>query len=282
MKSKAFWKESLLLTEKALQIKSINPIKTQLKIYNKENEYPYELRLLINGSFKEKAFIGPKTNPFLPWEKELEISQVLDSHMLILNKYPVQLGHMLLISKNWKSQSSWLDQNDFKALINVNKDTTGLWFFNSSPKAGASQPHRHLQLLPRNDKEIICPSQVWIKSQIEKVNHNNLFFNGSMALSSISNELSDDSALNLYNLYVNLCDRLNIGVPDKSSKPLVPYNILLSEDWLIIVKRSRESAFGFEINALGFAGYLLATNISNINWLEKNGLYSLLNQVIER
>ena len=33
----------------------------------------------------------------------------------------------------------------------------GLWFFNSAPEAGASQPHRHLQLLPRDEGQIICP-----------------------------------------------------------------------------------------------------------------------------
>ena len=41
-------------------------------------------------------------------------------------------------------------------------------------------------------------------------------------------------------------------------------------------------AFGFEINALGFAGYLLATSKSKISWLEVNGLHSLLNQVVEK
>ena len=41
---------------------------------------------------------------------------------------------------------------DWRAIQQVNKDTSGLWFFNSSPIAGASQPHRHFQLLRRDLK----------------------------------------------------------------------------------------------------------------------------------
>ena len=71
---------------------------------------------------------------------------------------------MLLITNCWKPQNGWLNLDDFEAILNVDNDTTGLWFFNSSKEAGASQPHRHFQLLPRHYNESICPRYEWFCS----------------------------------------------------------------------------------------------------------------------
>ena len=92
--------------------------------------------------------------------KILEIDKIGDNHQLILNKYPVQKGHILLITNKWKPQNGWLDIKDWRAIQQVNNDTSGLWFFNSSPIAGASQPHRHFQLLRRSKDEISYPRKV--------------------------------------------------------------------------------------------------------------------------
>ena len=70
-----------------------------------------------------------------------------NTHALILNKYPVELGHMLLIADKWIPQTSWLNIDDWNAILSVNNDTDGLWFYNSGSIAGASQPHKHIQLL---------------------------------------------------------------------------------------------------------------------------------------
>ena len=59
--------------------------------------------------FNKKKIYGPKQIPFCPWEKILEIDKIGDNHQLILNKYPVQKGHILLITNEWKPQNGWLD-----------------------------------------------------------------------------------------------------------------------------------------------------------------------------
>lgn len=45
------------------------------------------------------------------------------------------------------------------------------------------------------------------------------------------------------------------------------------------VRRLREHCAGFSINALGFAGFLLCTERSDRDWLEREGPWALLEEV---
>jgi len=195
------WEKALIVTKEAILNSSLTPLETKSKlIKNHLNEY-FELRQLKSTKLLNKIFNGPKPNPFYPWDSDLEISSIFDSHELILNKYPVQLGHMLLITNTWKPQIGWLEKEDFKALISVNSDTSGLWFFNSGPKAGASQPHRHIQLLPRKSTENICPRYNWFIDNIHAQKNPKLIrsaLKGSYLVEPITDELNDYSGTKLY------------------------------------------------------------------------------------
>ncbi len=285
MKNEVLWKEALSVTQQAIQTSSIIPLDTKLEVINNDLFDSYELRHLLHKFPLTQNTFGPKKNPFIPWDKELSICNINDNHQLILNKYPVQLGHMLLITNSWMPQNTWLNICDFQALINVNKDTTGLWFYNSGPKAGASQPHRHFQLLPRASNERVCPRDHWFKSRLENQvikKGSNSSFSGCYSISRINDELDDSSALKLYNKYLELSFILGLGDVNDVDKPLFPYNLLITSNWICIFKRSSESSHGFSINSLGFAGYILSTSISDVNWLKSNTLEKLLSEVIAK
>ena len=163
MKSEIIWSKALEISRKAVDCGAVIPLET--KKYQSNDAYcDYELRFLKSSMPKYLIEYGPKRNPFIPWDTRLQILPINDKHTLILNKYPVQIGHMLLITNCWKPQNGWLNEDDFEAILNVDNDTTGLWFFNSSKEAGASQPHRHFQLLPRHYNESICPRYEWFCS----------------------------------------------------------------------------------------------------------------------
>ncbi len=279
MAKEILWKKALEVTKTAISSSALIPLNTSSRIINNKFNESYELRHLVKNKLLFKSLIGPKINPFNPCDSTLYISNIGDEHQLILNKYPVQLGHMLLITNNWRPQIGWLEISDFQALVNVQLDTQGLWFFNSGPKAGASQPHRHLQLLPRKDNEKVCPRDNWFKERIitsfKKRSSSNIFEN-SMAICSSLNELKDPTGNKLYETYLKLCIFLNIGNPSIDSMPQFPYNLLITKDWLCLIRRRKESAYGFSINSLGFSGYLLSTEKSDLKWLASNGLEKLL------
>lgn len=76
-----------------------------------------------------------------------------DDHQLILNKFAIVPEHFLLVTNRFEPQTGLLDYGDLVATYNCirayEKENREVFvFFNSGPHSGASQPHRHLQLLP--------------------------------------------------------------------------------------------------------------------------------------
>ncbi|MBO8204519.1 DUF4922 domain-containing protein [Prochlorococcus marinus] len=272
MSLEIFWEKALEQTRLSIDDESLYPLKTDIitsDLYEKDD---FIIRKLDTSKFNKKKLYGPKQNPFSPWEKILEIDKIDNNHQLILNKYPVQKGHILLITNSWQPQNGWIDINDWNAIKKVNKDTSGLWFFNSSPIAGASQPHRHFQLLRRSKDEISCPREKWfLEMKLVKDCDSKLKKN---IIVSKFNFLENSSSL--LELYLELCKKLGLGDPIKDRKPRYPYNLLITNKWIAIIKRSNDNIHGFSINGLGFAGYLLVTEKSDINYLKKFGPEKLL------
>jgi ATP adenylyltransferase len=276
MSLEIYWKKALEQTQLSIDNESLYPLKTDIitrDLYEKDD---FIIRKLDTSKFNKKKIYGPNQNPFCPWEKILEIDKIGDNHQLILNKYPVQKGHILLITNEWKPQNGWLDIKDWRAIQQVNKDTSGLWFFNSSPIAGASQPHRHFQLLRRSKGEISCPREKWF---LEMNSYQNLDSKlKKNIIVSKFNFLENPSCL--FEFYIELCKKLGLGDPINDKKPICPYNILITNKWIAIIKRKNDHIHGFSINGLGFAGYLLVTDNSNINYLKKFGPEKLLENFV--
>ena len=276
MNKEIYWEKALSQSETAIKKGNLFPLKTfdiTNEIYKKDD---FIIRKLDLCNFKKNMTFGPKINPFNPWEKNLEIEKIGINHQLILNKYPVQIGHILLITNNWKPQNGWLDKKDWIAVKIVNNDTSGLWFFNSGPLAGASQPHRHLQLLRRSSHEKICPREDWFLEKCEKGNDNKLFYKNLIVKKfKFSNSVDD-----IYKIYLDIAKEIGLGNPLVNKTPLYPYNLLITNEWIAIIKRSIDYKFGFNVNALGFAGYILTTDESNIDYLKSEGPESLLKKFV--
>ena len=280
MKSELIWSKALEISRKAIDCGAVIPLET-IKYKSNEEYLDYELRILQCPIPNYLIEYGPKRNPFIPWDSRLKIESVNDKHTLILNKYPVQLGHMLLITNSWNPQNGWLDIEDFEAIVKVDNDTTGLWFFNSSREAGASQPHRHFQLLPRHFNERICPRYEWFSTLLNSKKDNKSDISHCISIKS-RDENSNVQAIDLYNSYKFMVKDMNLGDIDLMNKPLKPYNLLITSEWITLITRYTDKSNGFSINALGFAGYFLATKKSNIDTLIKFGPEKILKDVIEQ
>jgi len=270
-----YWEKALEKTQISIDKGHLFPLSTSditKQLYDKKD---FIIRKLDTSKFKRDLMIGPKINPFNPWEKTLEIGKIGHYHQLILNKYPVQIGHILLITNKWMPQNGWLDLNDWNAMRTVNKDTSGLWFFNSGPLAGASQPHRHIQLLRRGLNENICPRESWFMN-FEKCKANKKLFKNIIVKSfDFSNDINK-----IYELYIELSRNIGLGNPLKDKMPKKPYNLLITNKWIALIRRSNDKIHGFSVNGLGFAGYLLVTDISDTRYLKINGPENLLEKFV--
>ncbi|ETS76127.1 hypothetical protein PFICI_11514 [Pestalotiopsis fici W106-1] len=115
---------------------------------------------------KDKKAFNPFENP-LP--SMTVVKDLAPSHALVLNKFAIVPEHFILITRQFKPQTHVLESDDLAAALacvraykedaaaasdgdGVSKTDSRrselFVFFNSGPHSGASQPHRHLQLLP--------------------------------------------------------------------------------------------------------------------------------------
>ncbi|SPO00582.1 related to 5',5'''-P-1,P-4-tetraphosphate phosphorylase 2 [Cephalotrichum gorgonifer] len=102
-------------------------------------------------------------NPFENIDPELLIAK-LPSHNLVLNKFAIVPEHFLLVTSSFHPQTDLLEGSDLTATYacidayhsycerGEEESRVGegelFAFFNSGEFSGASQPHRHIQLLP--------------------------------------------------------------------------------------------------------------------------------------
>ncbi|MBU6354128.1 MAG: ATP adenylyltransferase [Cyanobacteria bacterium REEB498] len=261
-------------SQRALARGALVPLATER--VEQPGQGPFVLRRLLSATPKHLRSAGPKPNPFLPWDPDLEVERLADTHLVLLNKYPVQEGHLLLITQRWAPQAGWLDSGDWNALHQIDQDSPGLWFFNSCAAAGASQPHRHLQLLPRGPEQLACPLQPWIEAQLAGEGP---AWPWRYRLSRRRAQGEADGAVELEQLYRQHLQELELGEPQRDPVPRRPYNLLIGPDWVLTVERIQEHWAGFSINALGFAGYLLITQGSDLDWLQRHGPWELLQAV---
>ncbi|KAF5020950.1 hypothetical protein F66182_6996, partial [Fusarium sp. NRRL 66182] len=136
---------------------------------------PFQLR--FSPALASKPRGPPKDlskpqKPFDPFADPLPALKVTDlgpSHYLVLNKFAVVPEHFILATTDFKSQTHVLEESDLEATLACietyeaarrteteqgHRDGSlgggdGLYaFFNCGEHSGASQPHRHIQLLP--------------------------------------------------------------------------------------------------------------------------------------
>tara|TARA_Y100000991_G_scaffold154845_1_gene117793 strand:- start:622 stop:1437 length:816 start_codon:yes stop_codon:yes gene_type:complete len=262
---------SLAVQRTALESGALIPLQTELLPWPEQR---FQLRRLISATPKHLAKAGPKPNPFRPWDSRLQVAE-LEQHVVLLNKYPVQAGHLLLISKTWQAQSDWLQPTDWSAVLSIWNQQPGFWFFNSTAAAGASQPHRHLQLLPRELEAPACP----LAAEFEALAAGNPPTKPWHHAVAVRQLPADRTGPELDQAYRDLASELALGDHGQDMHPVHPYNLLVTDHWMAMVRRRIESHAGFSVNALGFAGYLLATKNSNLDWLRTSGGDALLDLV---
>jgi ATP adenylyltransferase len=273
VRAERFWQQARQVAASALPQGALVPLQTrELQLPGLP---PFQLRQLVSAVPRHLRETGPRPNPFLPWDLPLQIEHLASGHVLLLNKYPVQGEHMLLITDQWQPQDGWIRPVDWEAVMTVSADTGGLWFFNSHATAGASQPHRHLQLLPRQMGQSSCPLAPLLQAQLLDDGPR---WSWSYRLCRRGRE---GYGADLGVLYHDLARSLGLGDPDHDCRPRHPYNLLFDDDWFVIVRRRREHGAGFSVNGLGFAGYLLCTASSDLEWLRRHGPWTLLESVAE-
>jgi len=219
-------------------------------------------------------------NPFLPYNRELFVADVSETHLCLLNKYNVLEHHLLIVTRSFEEQESLLTLADFEALWLCMAEREGLGFYNAGTAAGASQPHKHLQLV--SVPIGVGPLRTPIDPLIASARFDGLLgtvealpFRHSVArLGESSSPGSRGAAGTALALYRSMLERVGID----AEAPL-PYNLLVTWDWMFLLPRTRGFFHSIEVNALGFAGTLLARDQEQLAFIKREGPMLLLRNV---
>lgn len=278
-------------TQQALQTGALQPVPTDYELLEQDG-VSFLVRILANLRRKDAAKVvqeektrisGKEFNPFLPYEADLWVGDISDTHVCILNKFNVVEQHLLMITRGFVDQECLLDEDDFAAIAFCLQEMDGLVFYNGGKLAGASQKHKHLQMVPFPlvPNGINYPLEVLFNQQIDKKASTIPQLPFFHKIASVEREWQnhqDVIARNLYYQYRNLLAELGITALE-NNRQSAAYNLLLTRQRMIIVPRSQEEYHGISINSLGFAGALLVRQRSQIQQLVKEGILNLLTHV---
>jgi sulfate adenylyltransferase (ADP) / ATP adenylyltransferase len=155
LKPGTLWAKLVERSDRALQLGALLSIPTEFEFIEQDG-VRFLVRILANLARKDEAkqvqerlnsALDRSFNPFLPYEEDLFVTDISDTHVCILNKFNVVDRHLLIITRAFEAQENLLTLADFAAMWACLAEFDGLVFYNAGKIAGASQPHKHLQIV---------------------------------------------------------------------------------------------------------------------------------------
>ncbi|MEB3339228.1 phosphorylase [Okeania sp.] len=288
------WERLKQQTEYALECGALQPIPTEYEFVEQDN-IRFLVRILSNLSRKDEAkkqqekkkvVTGKNFNPFKPYEEDLFVADISQTHLCLLNKYNVVDYHLLIVTREFEEQENLLNLSDFQALGSCMGEFEGLAFYNSGKTAGASQRHKHLQMVPLplvSDEE-----KVPIDKAIATAKFNNgigvtSYFPFRHAIAKLDPGWVNspfESAAKILEFYFCLLKAVGIeGSDGMSGKQSSDYNLLVTREWMFVVPRSYPDFQSISVNSLGFSGALLVKNQEQMKILKEQKPLTILRHV---
>ncbi|MGZ5357305.1 MAG: phosphorylase, partial [Solirubrobacterales bacterium] len=190
-----------------------------------------------------------RANPFLPHDPRLFVAGLTATHFCLLNKFNVVDSHLLLVTRAFEDQERLLTPADLGAMAVALAEIDGLGFFNGGTAAGASQPHKHLQLVPlplaREGHGSALPIEPLLAAVLAAAEPGEPatvpglpFRHALLALDGRADAAGLNRAYGRLLAAAGLAAADAVGAAD--ARPAMPYNLLLTRRWMLIVPRSRE------------------------------------------
>lgn len=176
---------------------------------------------------------------------------------------------------------------DFAALWACLAEIDGLGLYNAGGTAGASQPHKHLQIVPVPLAAGGPPIPIerafdHLPRGAGVTQSGTLPFRHAFAWLDPSRVSSPSAAAaETLRLYDRMLAALGIeGVADDSGvRQSAAYNLLITRRWLLLVPRSTECFEGISVSALNFAGSLFVRDENQLRIVEEKRPLTVLTEV---
>jgi len=275
----------LKTTGEALNCGALKPIQTEGKVMT-DGGVDFLIRMVSSLARKDADKIlleenrngkKEKPNPFLPYEKEMFVADISDTHLCLLNKFNVIEHHLLIVTRAFEHQERLLTVRDFQAIWRCMTEFEGLAFYNGGKIAGASQDHKHLQLIPlpmgTSGRTVPMESLFEAPQKAPGVVPGIPYVHAFKRFSSLTDIPHEMAVQALHQMYRLMLQQVGMNPFTEREETLQsgPYNLLFTREWMLLVPRSREFFESISVNALGFAGALLARTPEEMDLIQKKG-----------
>ena len=245
------------------------------------------VRVLSSLREKSEARTKQDADPFLPPEKDLTVADITDTHVAVLNKFNVVDHHLLIVTRRFEDQDSLLTLLDFEALWLCLAEYNGLGFYNGGREAGASQQHKHLQMVPLPLAPagppvpiaplLPGPGPIAAVGTIPAFS----FLNSYVRLRPDMVDTPREAAIETFELYTAMLKSVGMNAPGASTliRRSQPYCFIVTREWMLLVPRSREHFEGISLNSLAYAGSFFVWNKEQLERLRDFGPINALRTV---
>lgn len=238
-------------------------------------------------------------NPFLPPEPELFVCHLSSTHSLVLNKYNIVPHHSLIITRAFEPQESSLTAADFESTMKVVNAMPlphgGLAFFNCGPQSGASQPHKHLQVIPlplvSNSKgtdgipfehvigETLAEQPALSVRSVPSLPFINFVTRINGQGTSLAIQLAETHAKMVHRAMKEVLGGQFIACTGPAIDYQLSFNTLFTKDFMMLIPRRLESYSAVSCNAMAFAGSFFVRNAEELNAIRGSGPLHILSEV---
>jgi ATP adenylyltransferase len=272
-------------TRSALASGALRPIRT-LSTFMPDGGVDFLVRMVSSLDLKAQAGrqgakgARGRANPFLPHDEAMFVADISATHLCLLNKYNVIDHHLLIVTRRFEDQRMLLTLADFEAISYCMADFEALAFYNGGRVAGASQRHKHLQMIPlplagtgpRVPIEPLIERARPLKAIFELPGFPFLHALAKLGGSPPGNRRDlPRHLLQVYRRLLRATGMIDRFGGSASVRQSGPYNLLFTRRWMMLVPRSRECFRGISVNALGFAGALLVKDERQMRALRESG-----------
>ena len=285
------WEAIVKTAAHALTTGALRPIPTDHE-FIEDGGVRFFVRILSNLVRKDEERKkldkeGGRATPFLPYEKDLFVADISESHVAVLNKFNVLQHHLLIITREFEDQEDLLTEADFEAMGACLAEYEGLGFYNGGQAAGASQSHKHLQLVPlplapEGPRIPVEPllGRARFKGELGVV-PGFPFLHAFARFDTKASPTRHDGTEKIFALYCKMLRHLGLKAPsaNRRERQSGPYCLVLTREWMLLAPRSREFFEGISINSLGYAGALLVRNEAQMEVLKRRGPMTALKKV---
>lgn len=273
-----------LKSDAALAAGAIVPMQSEEALIA-EGGRDFIVRWISSLAKKDSAMPGgvrdPNFNPFLSPEPALTVGD-LGEHVVILNKFPVCLHHLVLARKVFQEQLTPLDWHDFFAMATFLSLAGGLGFYNGGAIAGASQRHKHVQWIPADKGN--ARLHIWANDLPQNPALGDVAHVAALAVKhafvfvgELQNQAPAKLADRLLAAFQQACKVLQV-TPDADGF-LPPLNVLVGDGWLLLVPRAEEKSQGISVNAVNFGGTIFVREVAQLETIRAHGVLNLLTDV---